>query len=329
MELKGSMPGHFSILLSGTRKEIDRQLWALWRWKFGVPTIYFLDICSIGHIKEFLAKGKCKDEKHEKSIRQLRAIDLPQNGVSCMPALLEKASDRKSKFTPDGFVEEISRDLRAMSKFFSSASIVEPVAFAETHARELFGLDTEESVPEYLDFLTFANGLALHNRTTRKRQFKVAKALCERAAEIGVSTSHPVVITVIASVYGCEAAQEVLKFAGNEKNFNPGNALGDIQIVSRVAGELAEYVRAFAGKGGRYLDWAFMTGDSPLSDLLTYMMRKPVEVGGSIQDGERSFRITTDAVSLFPDLFGPDREPLDEDCSKELDDLLGLLGAIY
>jgi len=327
MGSNGGVLGQFSVVFSGTKEEIGRQLAALWRWNFGVPTIYFLDICSIGHIKEFLAKGKCKDEKHEKSIRRLRAVDLPQNGVSCMSALLEKASDRKSKFTPDQFVDEITRDLRAMSQFFKSASMVEPLEFVETHARSLFGIDTEEGVPEYLEFLTFANGLALHNRTSRKRQFMVAKTLCERAVEIGVSTSHPVVITVVAAVYGCAAARKVLNFAGNEKNFNPGNALGDIQIVSRVSGYLAEYVRIMAGQGGRYQDWGFRTGDSPLNDLLTYFMRKPVKVGGGIQDAERSFRITADAVSLFPDLFGPDRDPLD-DCSEELDDVLDLLGAV-
>lgn len=328
MGLNVSTPGQFSIVFAGTKEEIDRQLAALWLWNFGVPTIYFLDICSIGHIKEFLTKGKCKNEKHQNSIRQLRGVDLPQNGVSCMPALLEKASDRKSKFTPDEFVEEIARDLRAMSQFFNSASMVEPVEFAQTHARSLFGIDTEEAVPEYLEFLSFANSLALHNRTTRKRQFKVAKTICEKAIEIGVSTSHPVVITVVASVYGCAAAKEVLKFAGNEKNFNPGNALGDIQIVSRVAGTLAEYVQIMAGQGGRFRNWGFRTGDSPLSDLLTHLMRKPVQVGGSIRDAERSFCMTADAVSLFPDLFGPDREPLDDDCSKELNELLNLLGAI-
>lgn len=292
-----------------------------------VPTIYFLDICSISHIKHFLGKRRFKDKKHEQSIKDLRDIDLAGNAVSCLPALMEKASDRKSKLTTDQFVVELQRDLAGMGKFFSSAKVAESAEFVETQARDVFGTDMEDGTPEYLAFLEFANSLRLHGDTGRDRQFKTARLLCDKAEELGVSTSHPVVITVVARVYKCEAARDVLKFAGNPENFNASNALGDIQAISRVGGRLAQLVGAFVGKGKMFQNWGFRTGDSALVKLFTYFTHNGVEVTDGADESEKSYSVKIDEPSLFPELFGPNGEPKDDTCSQELDKLRKLLGA--
>lgn len=297
------------------------------QWMLMVPTVYFLDICSIGHIKAYLPTKGFKDGHHEDSIRALLEIDLPHNSMSYLPALMEKASDQRSKFSAEEFVAEARRDWDAMSAFFKSASVFESWDFVEVYATTLFGAHPEQSVPAYLAFLQFANDQGLHNKPAERNRLKMAQVLCAKAQELGISTSHPVVLTPIASVYGCKDAQRVMKFAGKPENFNPGNALGDIQSISRVAGTLTNLIQQDGASGGPFKNSKFLTADSPLQNMLRYFTVQQV-IATEMSDGEaQKFTISVDAPSLYPDLFDADRKPRGEKCLAELKQLYGLLGA--
>lgn len=318
-----------TMQVSLPREQAEEFLATMQQWMLRVPTVYFLDICAIGHIKTYLPTRSFKDAHHEESIRALQGLDLPHNSVSYLPALMEKASDQRSKFSAEEFVAEARRDWDAMGAFFKNASVLEPWDFVETYATDLFGAHPEQSTPAYLAFLQFANDQGLHNRTAEGKRLKMAQFLCAKAQELGINTSHPVVLVAIACVYGCEDARRVMKFAGKPENFNPGNALGDIQSISRVAGTLIDFIQRAGASGGPFKNGKFKTADSPLHNMLRYFNVRSVSTT-EIPDGAvHRISVSVDAPGLYPDLFGADREPKDEKSRAELDKLYELLGAEF
>lgn len=318
-----------TIRVSASREEAETFVETIQQWMGVVPTVYFLDICAIAHIKNYLPSKSVKNEHHKESIHALQDLDLPQNSVSYLPALMEKASDQRSKFSAEEFVLEARRDWDAMCAFFQNARIYEPWDFVEAYATELFGAHPEQSMPEYLVFLQFANDQGLHNKIAEGKRFKMARVLCAKAQELGISTSHPVVLVPIASIYGCEDARLVMKFAGKPENFNPGNALGDIQSISRVAGALTSFIQRSGANGGPFKNGKFKTADSPLHNMLRYFAVQSVSTAEMSDGVTQKFTLSIDAPSLFPVLFGADREPKDERGQAELDRLYELLGAEF
>lgn len=299
------------------------------QWMLMVPTVYFLDICSIGHLKTHLATNSFRDKHHEESILALQRLDLPHNRMSYLPALMEKASDQRSKFSASEFVAEARRDWDAVGAFFKKASVLEPWSFVEAYATDLFGTHLEQSTPAYLAFLQFANDQGLHNKIAEGKRLKMAQVLCAKAKELGISTSHPVVLVPIACIYGCEDARLVMKFAGKPENFNPGNALGDIQSISRVAGMMTDAVQQAGASGGPFKNGKFMTADSPLYNMLRYFTVQSVSTTEMPDGAAHKFTVSVDAPGLYPDLFGSDRKPKDEKSHKELGKLYELLGAQF
>jgi hypothetical protein len=318
-----------TMQMSVPRDQAEAFISAVQQWMLRVPTVYFLDICAIGHIKIYLTTQSFKDVHHKESIQALQGLDLPHNSVSYLPALMEKASDQRSKFSVQEFVAEARRDWDAMGAFFKSARVIEPWDFVEAYATDLFGAHPEQSAPTYLAFLQFANDQGLHNRTAEGKRLKMAKVLCAKAQDLGISRSHPVVLVTIACVYGCKDAQEVMKFAGKPENFNPGNALGDIQSISRVAGTMTDFIQRAGASGGPFKNGKFKTADSPLHNMLRYFTVRSV-ITEEMPDGmSQKITVSIDAPSLYPDLFGADREPKDEKSREELNQLYKLLDAEF
>jgi len=298
-------------------------------WMLMVPTIYFLDICSIGHVKTYLSTKNYKDENHERSIQSLRQLDRPYNRMSYLAALMEKASDQRSTFSLSEFIAEARRDWDAIEAFFDKASVCEPWGFVEEYITELFGAHPEQSMPEYIAFLEFANAQGLHNKLAERKKLETVRLLCTEADRLGISKSHPVVLVTVACIYGCEDARLVMKFAGKPENFNPGNALGDIQSITRVAGILTNAIQHAGANGSPFKNGKFMTADSPLYNLLGYFTVQSVSAT-EMQDGlAHQITVSVDAPNLYPDLFGLDRNFKDEKSRKELDKLYELLGAKY
>ncbi|WP_027468187.1 hypothetical protein [Deefgea rivuli] len=322
-----SQHSQITINVKISQGQDDEFIATMLQWEQMVPTIYFLDICAIAHIKTYRESKSFKDEKHKESIHALRDIDLRHNSVSYLPALMEKASDLRSKFSAEDFVLEAQRDWDAMGAFFKNALVLEPWDFVKAYSTELFGAHPEQSMPEYLAFLQFASAQGLHNKITGgKQRLKMAEILCAKAQELGISTSHPVVLVPVAVVYGCEDARLVMKFAGKPENFNPGNALGDIQSISRVAGTMTNFIQR---AGGAFKNCKFKTGDSPLHNMLRYFTVQSVSTTEMSDGATHNFTVSVDAPSLYPVLFGADREPKDEKSRIELDRLFVLLGAEF
>jgi hypothetical protein len=315
--MRVSLPQEQAKLLHATMQQ----------WMLKVPTVYFLDICSIGHIKTYLKTREFTDTRHQASIQALQKLDIKHNAVSYLPALMEKASDQRSKFSAEEFIAEARRDWDAMSAFFKSAHVYEPWEFVEAYATHLFAAHPEQSNPAYLAFLQFANDQGLHNKTAEQNRLKVAQVLCTKAQELGIRTSHPVVLVPIACVYGCLDAQKVMKFSGKPENFNPSNALGDIQSISRVGGLLTDFIQRAGASGGPFKNGKFVTADSPLHNMLRCFTVRSVSTT-EIPDGAAyRISISLDAPRLFPGLFGSDREPKDDESRAELARLYKLLGA--
>ena len=299
------------------------------QWMLRVPTVYFLDICAIGHIKTYLPTKSFKDEHHEESIRALQGLDFSCNRVSYLPALMEKASDQRSKFSAMEFVAEARRDWDAIGAFFKKASAYESWDFVEAYATDLFGAHPEQSIPAYLVFLQFANDQGLHNKIAEGKRIKMAQVLCTKAQELGISTSHPVVLVPIACVYGCEDARLVMKFAGKPENFNPGNALGDIQSISRVAGMMTHLIQRAGASGGPFKNGKFKTADSSLHNMWRYFTVQSVSTTEMPDGAAHKFSVSVDAPGLYPSLFDSDSKIKDEKSQKELDKLYELLGAEF
>jgi len=327
MNLPAPLFNQITMRVSLPQEQAESLLAAIQQWMLKVPTVYFLDICSIGHIKTYLQTGEFKDARHEASIQALQKLDIEHNAVSYLPALMEKASDQRSKFSAEKFIVEARRDWDAMSTFFKSAHVYEPWEFVEAYAADLFGAHPEQSNPAYLAFLQFANDQGLHNKTIERNRLKVAQILCAKAQELGICTGHPVVLVPIACVYGCLDAQKVMKFSAKPENFNPGNALGDIQSISRVGGVLTDFIQRAGASGGPFRNGRFETADSPLHNMLRCFTVRSVNTTEIPGGAAHRISISVDAPRLYPDLFGADREPKDDKSCAELATLYKLLGA--
>lgn len=329
MDPSESPTNQIALRLSVPQDQIKEFNAVMQHWLRMVPTLHFLDICAIGHIKTYLRTGSFKDQHHEASIQALQQLDLPHNGVSYFAALIEKASDQHSRFSVETFVDEARRDWEAIRAFFKDARVQESWDFVETYATDLFGAHPERSVPAYLAFLQAANDQGLHSPVPETNRLTVAQGLCEKALEFGISTSHPVVLVPIASVYGCDDARRVLGFSGKPGKFNPGNALGDIQSISRALAMLTDMVRRSGLNGAPFRNTTFHTADSPLQNMLRYFAVQSV-VTTEIPDGAAyEVRLTANPLSLFPSLFNADRQPKDEKARAELKTLYELFSAEF
>jgi hypothetical protein len=314
-----------TMQVSGSKEEMETIQAVMRQWSAMVPTVFFLDICSISHIKTYEQIKGFKDIPHEKSVTALQELDLPHNGISYLPALMEKASDQRSKFSKEGFIEEAKRDWTAMRTFFKSARVVEPFEFIEAYATELFGTHPEQKLPEYLEFLRSANDMGLHNSVATPKRLETAAMLCAKADGLGIFRAHPIVLTAIACVYGCLPAKSVVKFTPKPENFRPGNAAGDILLIQRVGGKLWHAIQAAGIQGGPFARSIFITADSPLYQLFSYFLVKSVKTQDTEEGSTDEFSFDVKDHKLFVDLFGSDGLPKDPQCAEELKKLHDLL----
>jgi hypothetical protein len=291
--------------------QTNEELEMLDQWFTALPSLCFLDTCMVAYIKDYLQYGSESNKERAEAIERIKKMDKENIKISYFLALMEKTSDQKKKHTQQGLVEEIRRDIAALNCFFHCAKVYEPEHFAESFANELYGNHVEILGPAYQDFLICVNTLELHNSKKPHKKLSVCGEIFKKADLFGISRQHNLVVVTIACVYGCFAAQKVLKFCGNPENFDPSNAVADIQLIHRMA----QLVQA-AG-----INHIFMTGDKHLDTLRTYFQ---VESTKSVKlvTGEMwtEHKVTLDGSKLFPDLFDTAGE-CKETCVRELDKL--------
>lgn len=292
------------------------------QWSQMIPTLFFLDLCTISHIKRSLERDPSGTASEPKSLDFLRQNDLPHNGFSYLPALMEKASDTESSFDVEGLTQEAIRDLTALKSFFKQARVVEGIDLASKYVSELKGIHPEMLGASYHDFLSFVNGLRIFNPVAPVKRLKVVENICEKAEILGIQKGHPLILASIACVYGCMAAKKVLKFKSDPADFSPSNALGDVQVIQRV-GQLTKLIEQNERGFSRT---HFVTDDRHLQDFYKFFFINDVvsEDGGS--STTTKYEMTVQAHLLFPDLFDETRRPKGEAENEEVLKIYALLG---
>ncbi|WP_210523400.1 hypothetical protein [Pantoea ananatis] len=297
-------------------------------WSNIIPTVYFLDICCIGNIKN---KEKYIDESERfrnkyDSLKLMEEIDLPHNAISCLPAMMEKVSDRFNDKTRDELKEEVERDLKALNGFFKKARVIEQVEFTDSYVEEMKDVHPEAVGESYHNFLLYVNSLGLSNTLPPAKRLGVAKQVIEKANELGVDKFSAVVVTALACIYGCNPAKKVMKFKDDQDKFNSSNALADIQTINRI-GKLSKEIesRSRSGQAG-YVRAIFLTDDDNLKKLydcffVNNVIKEETETGV-----DHKIKVTIEGCLLFPDLF--DYKDAEDEVKKqnEYTELLKFMG---
>lgn len=293
---------------------------ALASWDKLIPTLYFLDICVISHIKDFQA-GVDLSEHKQQIIAQISRIDLAHNGISYLAALVEKASDQMNLMTTEELITQANLDIFAIQRFFKEARLIEMPRFIHEFIRSLKGEHPELLGSSYHMFLQFANASGIHNTAAPSKRISVAKMLCEKAVELGIPKQHPVVLTTLACVYGSIPAKKVMKLKQNPREFNSSNALGDILFAQRF-GKYRQAIEAVSSLEGRFVRSDFVTSDQYLQTFISYFDFQEVLTQDSDDSSTDQFTVAIKANGLFPVLYNENNELVNESELLKLYELL-------
>ncbi|MGN6705566.1 MAG: hypothetical protein ACTHJO_05875 [Rhodanobacter sp.] len=284
-----------------------------------VPTLYFLDSCSVSRIKDELAGRRQAEDRHKNHIGLLRNVDKPQNGVSCLLVMMEKASDQTTMRSLDEMREEALRDITAMGNFFATARVIESEEAIEQYVGLMHGVHPETLGDRYIALLAFASQLGLHQPLEQSARMSVVEKLRAEALRLGMAVGHPVVVTVVAAVYGCKAARKVLNFTQDPARFKASNALGDIQLLQR-----AKSIFSFAASQGLPYKQARLITDDVNLITLGEVLNITCESSDVPEDGMWHLMGVDPVLSeLLPELF--DENGVMEQCGEELAKLSRLM----
>lgn len=240
---------------------------ALQEWSASVPTLYFLDICVVNATKLSDAAIE-KDARKEKCIAHLRGLDRPQHSFSYLCALIEKVSDSRGATSDVDLEKQVLGDVAALRMFFKNARVYEPDEFLISYLRELRGAPHELARPNYLVLLEAANNqFDLKNPVSPMLRFQRAEKILKQADALSIARQHPVVLVILACLYGNPSAKRLMKFKADPAKFSAENALADIMAISRFASLKLE-IEHVGRQGGSYLRSDFITDDDGLVGVL-------------------------------------------------------------
>ncbi|AXH54539.1 hypothetical protein [Pseudomonas amygdali] len=290
------------------------------------PTLHFLDLCAISHIKTYLKKGQDPNAPIRESISELRKLDVAGDGISYLASLLEKTSDLNRSTSDEELVSEVEQDLASLQQFFKNSTVYEGGRVTPAQILDLKGEHPEELGPIYHQFLIFINSLKLSDVPAADKRLEVVAQVSSKAQELGILKNHPLVIVSIACIYGFVPAAKVIKFKDNPAEFNASGALGDIQLIQRLA-NMANLVREVWRQHRKgYAHTNFFTDDRNLRLLLECFVVRDVSRSELENMMTTSYQMTTDFARLLPVLhnrFG-EVKGLKED--KERSEIYRLLG---
>lgn len=305
------------------RRGID----AIQTWSDSIPTVYFLDICSISRIKTQLAKDNDEIIPGDQHLSSLKSIDLTQNAISYFPALMEKASNQKNKVSAEELIEEATNDFVAIGSFFERAKIFESKDFVFSYIKELNGAHPEILGERYHSFLTFVNASGIYNPLAASKRIGAAKSICNEADKLEICKAHPIVLASLACIYGCLSAKKVMKFKKDPSDFNPSNALGDIQTIQRI-GLLSQEIEERGRNGsGAYLRTCFITHDEHLEKFYNFFTVNDVKTELNDNGSKNEFNVSVKSRHIFPDLYGDNGGLKNSDCEQELLKIYEIIGA--
>lgn len=181
---------------------------------------------------------------------------------------MEKVSDSRGLASDAQLERQILDDLAALRRFFKHARVYEPDEFVIQFLRELRRTAIESQRSSYLSFLeTVNNKLELRNPISPTLRFQKAQEILALAYSLDIDQQHPVLILVLACLYGNSAAKDLMKFKADPAKFNAENVLADIMAIIRFA-KFKLQIEHLGRQNGRYLQSNFITDDDGLSGVI-------------------------------------------------------------
>ena len=234
--------------------------------------VVLLDICIISHIK---ARANLESKGKEIIERLDELSEMAKSGkyrFSLLMAIFEKGTDYTNVLTTEKMIDIFKSDYSQIVEFLGSNNLVEPPEALEKLIPILMDADTpmelraELSLPACLKLLDFFNReLRVYQTPGRNERFKYAERVAAEAERLGLKKGHPTIAMCIASIYGCQEAQNILKINTDVNDFNASNAQGDIQSFYRLAKVRSHLERMLPDD-----NLIFFTADTALDDMHTW-----------------------------------------------------------
>lgn len=277
------------------------QLQLLQDWLANIPTLYFLDICAANAIK--LSKSALKNSRRKSIlVDRLHGLDKPQNCFSFLYILMEKVSDSRNKMSHAQLESQIINDLGALRSFFERATVYESDEFAVDFIKKLKGMPIEIDKPSYLKLLEAANNnFALGNPVPKSLRIDRSREIVGKADLFGISRQHPVVIILLACLYGNVAAKKLVKFKSDKEKFDAENSLSDIMLVSRFS-QFKVVIEQYGRDGGRFKRAEFITDDKALGELIEYFIPSSVRVNYTTAGSDTEISCGVDLKRLLTEI---------------------------
>jgi hypothetical protein len=285
-----------------TIQQTSAQYAVLKEWSANIPTMYFLDICVVGATK--LSRDQLeKNDRKAQMVGNLENLDRPQHAFSYLLALIEKVSDLRGMLSDSELEFQILGDLAALRKFFKNAEVYESDEFVKSYLQDLRYSPIELQRPSYLEFLVLANNeFEIRDPVSPPRRLAKSMEILKSAGTLKVDKRHPVVILVLACLYGNNDAKKLMKFKVDPSKFNPENVLADIMAISRFARIKLEIEQLGRENKGRFLRADFITDDAGLIGVINCFTPDSVRHEELLDISTTSYEFTVKLKQLLPEI---------------------------
>ena len=223
-------------------------------------TLFLLDRNAVSLIKDAVAGREPLNAKKQANLATLRALDVPQHGITALLSIMEGA--RGAADSVEEKIECLVEETNAIAYFFLLASTdAVYLRVLSDSVAQLFTSSRESQWDEREHFLVEAASLVVHKVAVSKRR-GVENKLVQLALEIGLAANDVIVMLFLACLYGNDAARKVIK----PKKPNAYNVLSDVHAISRVG-----MVKAAAKFLPRPIKVRFHTFDEGLLNVLRHV----------------------------------------------------------